>query len=114
MQLGNAATDWNATATTVTALNPTDKAVTDTQSDKVAVSLTKLTAPTAATWTTDKVNNVNPAFNAILLMLIIMYCTIQLLQIHSRQISARLPKFILFRLLMTGPSMKITKLIMEH
>mgnify|MGYP006962773979 CR=1 FL=1 len=28
-----------------------------------------------------------------LLMLIIMYCTIQLLQIHSRQISARLPKF---------------------
>ena len=65
VQLGNAATDWNATATTVTALNPTDKAVTDTQSDKVAVSLTKLTAPTAATWTTDKVNNVNPAFNAI-------------------------------------------------
>lgn len=110
VQLGNAATDWNATATTVTALNPTDKAVTDTQSDKVAVSLTKLTAPTAATWTTDKVNNVNPAFNAILLMLIIMYCTIQLLQIHSRQISARLPKFILFRLLMTGPSMKITNL----
>ena len=37
VQLGNAATDWNATATTVTALNPTDKAVTDTQSDKVAV-----------------------------------------------------------------------------
>ena len=29
------------------------------------MSLTKLTAPTAATWTTDKVNNVNPAFNAI-------------------------------------------------
>ncbi len=65
VQLGNAATDWNATATTVTALNPADKAVTATQSDKVAVSLTKLTAPTAATWTTDKVNNVNPAFNAI-------------------------------------------------
>jgi hypothetical protein len=64
VQLGNAATDWNATATTVTALNPTDKAVTDTQSDKVAVSLTKLTAPTAATWTTDKVNNVNPVICA--------------------------------------------------
>ena len=65
VQLGNAATDWNATATTVTALNPADKAVTATQSDKAPVSLTKLSAPTAATWTTDKVNDIDPAFNAI-------------------------------------------------
>jgi hypothetical protein len=65
VKLGNAATDWNATATTITALNPADKAVVETQSDKVAVSLTKLNAPTAATWTTDKVNGSDKAFNAI-------------------------------------------------
>ena len=65
VKLGNAATDWNTTATTITALNPTDKAVTATESEKVAVSLTKLSGASAATWTTDKVDNTNPAFNAV-------------------------------------------------
>lgn len=62
VNLGDKSADWNAVDTKITALSP--DAVTTTKSEEITVSLTKLTAPTTAEWTTDEISNITPVFNA--------------------------------------------------
>jgi len=61
VNLGDEAADWNATATKVTALSEENLNV---KSEEKAVSLSKLVNPTEATWTTDKIGETTPVFNA--------------------------------------------------
>ena len=62
VNLGDKSAAWNAVDTKITALSP--DAVTTTKSEEITVSLTKLTAPTTAEWTTDEISNITPVFNA--------------------------------------------------
>ena len=62
VNLGDKSADWNAVDTKITALSP--DAVTATKSEEITVSLTKLTAPTTAEWTTDKIDETTPVFHA--------------------------------------------------
>ena len=62
VNLGDKSADWNAVDTKITALSP--DAVTTTKSEEITVSLTKLTAPTTAEWTTDKIDETTPVFHA--------------------------------------------------
>lgn len=64
VKLGEAGADWNAVNTTIVPENINITPVTQAKSNSVAVTLTKLTGATAATWTTDKVDGTAPAFNA--------------------------------------------------
>ena len=66
VRLGDVADAWSAAATTIVPVNPT---VAGTQSDRVAVTLTELSAPSYAKWSTDaiKINNVDkkPVFHTV-------------------------------------------------
>ncbi len=63
VRLGNAAANWNATATVITPDADVNTLPTAEKSATATVSLTKLTGAATATWTTDKVNNADPAFD---------------------------------------------------
>ena len=61
VNLGDASKDWNAVATKITALDPTE--VTTVQSALIPVTLTKVNAA-KATWATDKIGDNAPIFDA--------------------------------------------------
>ncbi|MCD8310391.1 MAG: hypothetical protein LUB83_04160, partial [Prevotellaceae bacterium] len=62
--LGDSGTSWSAPATTIV---PEYETILDTPSDKVSVSLAKLTDATTSTWVTDKVGSSTEAFELYLL-----------------------------------------------
>lgn len=67
VRLGSAAADWNAANTVIT---PDAKDATKADEEKSAtqnVTLSKLTGASTMSWTTDKVNNVTPAFHVYFL-----------------------------------------------